>query len=161
MSILNGSGRRGLISLPFGKGFEVLVPAPTEVPYVVEEAEDGATLATNYISGEPVSLWLHSHLHDLILLNTPLNFHAGQIELSLPLWQELSDDPWVTDTVLGKFFFSFHDLPQCQVPPLLHFSWKDTQALNAAMAVFIHDHIVERATPGFSGYCSTFFPRLQ
>ena len=36
-----------------------------------------------------------------------------------------------------------------------------TQALNAAMDVFIHQHIVERATPGFSGFCSTFFPRLR
>ena len=78
---------------------------------MVEEAEDGATLATNNIPEEPVSLWQHSHLDDLILLNTPLNFHGrgytGQIVQSLPLWQELSDDPWVTDTVLGKFFFSF------------------------------------------------------
>ena len=129
---------------------------------MVEEAEDGETLATSNIPEEPVSLWQHSPLDDLILLNTPLNFHAGQIEQSLPLWQELSDDPWVTDTVQGKFFFSFHDLPpQCQVPPPLHFSQKDTQALNAAMDVFIHQHIVERATPGSSGFCSNIFPRLK
>ena len=75
---------------------------------------------------------------------------------------ELSSDPWVTNTVRGKFLFSFCDFPsQSHFPPPLHFSQKDTQAINEAMSMFVQQHIVERAPCDLSGFCSNIFPRLK
>ena len=99
---------------------------------------------------------------DLVFGNTSLNFRGGKIKSSIVLWKELSSDPWIVNTVQGKNLFSFHDFPSQQcLPPPLHFSQKDKQAVDAAMVSFLQQHIVERATDDFSGFCSTIFPRVK
>ena len=62
-----------------------------------------------------------------------------------------------SNTVQGKNLYSFHEFPsQRGLPPSLHFSQKDKQAFDAAMVLFIQQHIVGRATDDFSGFCSNF-----
>lgn len=91
-----------------------------------------------------------------------MNFQGGKIQHSLALWLEFSSDPWVADTVQGKFLFSFHDFPsQCHFPPPLHFSQKDTQAINDTMSMFVQQQIVERAPCDLSGFCSNIFPSFK
>lgn len=95
---------------------------------------------------------------ELNLVNNPENFRGGKIKYCLDFWKELSSDPWIRNTVQGKDLFSFYDFPlQSHFPPPLHFSLRDSQAIDAAMDVFIQQHIVERA----AGFCSNIFPRLK
>lgn len=96
------------------------------------------------------------------LVNNPENFRGGKIKYYLDLWKELSSDPWIRNIVRGKNLFSFYEFPlQSHIPPPLHFSLRDRQAIDAAMEVFIQQHIVERAAVGSSGFCSNIFPRLK
>ena len=87
-----------------------------------EEAKDEALMVQNEghcgnnNNNYPVpTVRLVSVIDDLGLVNNPNNFQGGKIKYHKQTWEELSNDPLVRNTALGKNLFSFSDLPS-QLP---------------------------------------------